>query len=266
MVPVALTIAGSDPSGGAGVQADLRTFAALGVYGLCAVSALIAENSREVRLVEPVGAAMVRAQIDAAVAERRPRALKTGVLGSAQAIEAVARAVRVLRLPAPVVDPVLFASGGAALLPGDAVALLARRLIPLAALVTPNADEARTLSAVEGSSLQAMRRAAREIVRMGARAVVVKGGHFAAGREVVDLFYDGSDFVEFRHARVPGHGAHGTGCAFSAAAAALLARGVELRPAVAQAGRFVQKWLARSFRPGNGRPLMGHLAPAGRVR
>src|SRR5216684_4396307 len=175
--PVALTIAGSDPSGGAGFQADLKTFAALKVYGFSVITAVIAQNSAKVVRVAPVDAAMVTAQLEALASERRPDALKTGALANAAVVLAVAEAIRALKMPAPVVDPVLIASSGARLLDADGEAAMRALIFPLARVVTPNIPEAEALSGVVIDGREAMRAAARALCRMGARAVVIKGGH-----------------------------------------------------------------------------------------
>src|SRR6266849_4154240 len=175
--PVALTIAGSDPSAGAGFQADLKTFAALKVYGFSVITAVIAQNSAKVVRVAPVDAAMVTAQLEALASERRPDALKTGALANAAVVLAVAEAIRALKMPAPVVDPVLIASSGARLLDADGEAAMRALIFPLARVVTPNIPEAEALSGVVIDGREAMRAAARALCRMGARAGVIKGGH-----------------------------------------------------------------------------------------
>ena len=177
---VALTIAGSDPGGGAGIQADLKTFAALGVYGYSAITSVIAQNSSTVNRVAPVDAAMVAAQIETLVAERRPDAIKTGALGNMKIVEAVADAISRLDLPAPVVDPVLISSAGARLLDPAGERALLKRLLPLARIVTPNLAEAQALSGVDGESPAAIRAMARALGKAGARAVLIKGGHIGA--------------------------------------------------------------------------------------
>ncbi len=311
--PVALTIAGSDPSGGAGFQADLKTFAALKVYGFSVITAVIAQNSAKVVRVAPVDAAMVTAQLEALASERRPDALKTGALANAAVVLAVAEAIRALKMPAPVVDPVLIASSGARLLDADGEAAMRALIFPLARVVTPNIPEAEALSGVVIDGREAMRAAARALCRMGARAVVIKGGHpytggsadgaparargagsaaagaggvaarsggsgaaaMAAasgapragrrshrggGATAMDLLYDGRNFVELAGERIPGGGAHGTGCAFSAAIAAYLARGAELEAAVRGAKRFVARALRHGFALGAGRTMLDHFA------
>ncbi len=258
--PVALTIAGSDPGGGAGVQGDLKTFAALGVYGYSALTSVIAQNSSAVMRAAPVAPAMVTAQIEAvAAAERRPDAVKIGALGNAAVVRAVARAILALKLPAPVLDPVLVSTSGTRLIDRKGQRLLVTDLIPLARIITPNLPEAEALTGTRINGPGAMREAAHELHRMGARAVVIKGGHREGGGPMVDLFYDGRSFIELRAARVAGGGAHGTGCAFSAAIAAMLARGVALEAAVRIAKRYVLGALRASFRLGVGRPLLDHF-------
>jgi hydroxymethylpyrimidine/phosphomethylpyrimidine kinase len=263
---VAMTIAGSDPGGGAGLQADLKTFAAHGVYGFSVITAVIAQNSAQVTRVEPVSAAMVAEQIATIAAERRPDALKTGALGNGEVVRAVAESIRELKLPAPVVDPVLIASSGARLLDDAGEDALRSLLIPLARVVTPNILEAEALTGVAIENTAAMRVAARALRRMGARAVVIKGGHPFSGQDadsstgpwrLIDLIFDGRTFTECATARVAGDGAHGTGCAFSASIAAGLARGEDLAEAVRHAQAFVKRALRARFMLGDhGRALL----------
>ncbi|HVA79434.1 MAG TPA: bifunctional hydroxymethylpyrimidine kinase/phosphomethylpyrimidine kinase [Candidatus Binataceae bacterium] len=262
--PIALTIAGSDPGGGAGIQADLKVFAALGVYGFSALTAVIAQNSSSVERVQAVAPAMVAAQIESVAAERMPHAVKTGALASAGVVRAVARAISDLRLPAPVVDPVIVSSAGVRLLDRAGERAMHRYLLPIARVITPNIAEAEALTRLQIDSDAAIRAAARAIIAMGARAVVITGGHWRKRGDAghaIDLFHDGHAFVELRAARVAGGGAHGTGCAFSAAIAASLARGMELEAAVRAAKRYVTAALRRRFRLGAGRALLGHLPP-----
>jgi hydroxymethylpyrimidine/phosphomethylpyrimidine kinase len=261
---VALTIAGSDPGGGAGIQADLKTFAALGVYGYSALTTVVAQNSSTVNRVAPVEAAMVAAQIETLVAERRPDAIKTGALGTAKIVEAVADAISRLDLPAPVVDPVLISSAGTRLLDPAGERAMLRRLLPLARIVTPNLAEAQALSGVDGASPAAIRAMARALGKAGARAVLIKGGHIDSSSEAhgqsTDLLYDGHEFIETRAPRIPGGGAHGLGCALSAAIAAYLAQGMDLVAAVRRAKRYVTTALGASFTLGAGRAVLDHFA------
>src|SRR5262245_36678326 len=190
--PVALTVAGTDPSGGAGIQSDLKTFAALGVYGFSAIAMVVAQNSSRVLSVASVEPEMVSAQIGALMLQLRPHAMKTGALGEPAIVVAVARAIEDFELPAPVVDPVMISSSGARLLSEHGEAAMRRRLLPLAAVVTPNLSEAQALSGMEIDSIGAMREAARAIHRLGPRAVVIKGGHLGAEQDAVDVLFDGS--------------------------------------------------------------------------
>jgi hydroxymethylpyrimidine/phosphomethylpyrimidine kinase len=266
-IPVAMTIAGSDPSGGAGLQADLKTFAALKVYGLSVVTAVIAQNSSRVAAVEPVTPGMVAAQLDTIVADRMPDALKIGALASATVSRVVAKKLNELRLPAPVLDPVLVASSGTRLLEASGESILRDDLIPQAALVTPNIPEAEVLSGTQIDGLTAMRHAARTLYKLGARAVLIKGGHWPVipgtntrPPRAVDLFFDGRRFVQFAAARIGGDGAHGTGCALSAAVAAWLARGADLPTAIGRAKRYITRLLRNPLTVGNGRQVLDHCA------
>jgi hydroxymethylpyrimidine/phosphomethylpyrimidine kinase len=259
-IPAALTIAGSDPSGGAGIQADLKTFAALRVYGFSAITSVIAQNSSRVDSVEPVSAAMVAAQIAAIAAQKRPGAVKTGALASAAIVQSVARTIRRLRLPAPVVDPVMISSSGKRLLEKAGEESIRSRLMPLARVITPNIPEAEALSGMRIDGIDSMRKAAIALREGGAHGVVIKGGHLEAGAPVIDLFYDGRRFVELESSRIEGgQDVHGTGCAFSAAIAAYLARGESLENSVRRAKAFITRALRRQLRIGKGRPMLDHL-------
>jgi hydroxymethylpyrimidine/phosphomethylpyrimidine kinase len=263
--PAALTIAGSDSGGGAGVPADLKTFAALEVYGFSVITSVIAQNSARVFRMAPMPPTLVAAQIEAVAAERRAGAVKTGALATAAIVGAVADSIIALRLPAPVVDPVMVASSGARLLDRAGQSALAERLIPLARVVTPNLLEAQTLSGIEIDGSTAAHEAARRIVALGARAVVIKGGHLAPGFDAIDLLYNGRSFISLSAPRLKLGDAHGTGCAFSAAIAAHLARGRDLENAVRGAKQFVTAALRASFRFGAGRPLLDHFAAGSRA-
>jgi hydroxymethylpyrimidine/phosphomethylpyrimidine kinase len=260
-IPLALTLAGSDPGGGAGIQSDLKTFAALGVYGYSVLTSVIAQASSRVTRVTPVDAAMVAAQIEVLVAEAMPLAVKTGALGSAGAVREVAAAIERLKLPRPVVDPVAIASSGARLIDKRGERAVREMLIPLARIVTPNVPEAEALSGVKIRNGDSLREAAVEILAMGTKAVVIKGGHFADRARSIDLYFDGRKFIEFRALRQKSD-AHGTGCAFSAAIAAHLARGAALEDSVSAAKDFVTRALAQSFKLGKGRALLDHFASA----
>ena len=249
-LPVALTIAGSDSGGGAGIQADLRTFAFLGVHGTSAITAITAQNTRDVTGILELPVELITQQIDAVVDDIGVQAAKTGMLASAEIIAAVADAIERHGIRNLVVDPVMVAKGGARLLRADAVAALRQRLLPLAAVVTPNLPEAAVLLGRPVESLEDRRRAARDLVAMGARAAVVKGGHTEG--DAVDVFFAGAEIAELRAPRVDTQNTHGSGCVFSAAIAAGLARGLETANAVREAKVFVTRAILSSLEIGHG--------------
>jgi len=262
-----MTIAGSDPSGGAGLQADLKTFAALKVYGLSVLTAVIAQNTARVLRLRAVAPEMVTAQLEAMVEERRPDALKIGALATGAVAQAVAKSIDALGLPAPVLDPVLVASSGRRLLDPTGEKVLRVQLIPRAAVVTPNIPEAEALCGIEIHGMSTMRLAARALHKLGPRAVLIKGGHWPAAAEAdghsakaIDLFFDGRRYVEFKATRISGAEAHGTGCGLSAAIAAWLARGADLETAIRHAKRFITRALQARMMLGNGRWVLDHFA------
>lgn len=248
--PRALTVAGSDSSAGAGVQADLQTFAALGVFGACAVTAVTAQDSRGVRSVRPVAATLVAEQVRCALDDGGVAAAKTGMLVRADVVRAVAERLAASRVRSLVVDPVMASTGGTPLLDRAGVRHLRDRLLPLARLVTPNRDEATMLSGVEVEDLTSAIEAGRRILRLGARAVLVKGGHLEG--EPVDVLITRGVERRFVGRRVP-WGAHGTGCVLSAAVTARLALGDDLETAVGRAKRFLERRLRRAVALGGGR-------------
>jgi hydroxymethylpyrimidine/phosphomethylpyrimidine kinase len=256
-VPVALTIAGSDSGGGAGIQADLKTFSALGVYGTSAVTAITAQNTQRVCEVFELPADVVVAQIDAIVEDFSITATKIGMLANAEIIEAVAEAVRRHDLLPLVVDPVMVAKSGDRLLREDAVEAIKTELLPLATVLTPNLPEAEVLLARELASWEDVREGARELVAMGAQAVVMKGGH----REgpALDLYFDGNEFHEFTAQRVDTRNTHGTGCTFASAIAAGLAKGSDVRGAVAFAKAYITKALQSAYDVGHGHGPVHHF-------
>jgi len=257
-LPSALTIAGSDSGAGAGIQADLKTFAARNVYGTSALTAVTAQDTRAVHAVRVLPAAFVRAQVDTVLDDLGANAVKTGMLGSAAVVAAVAEALVAHRVRRLVVDPVLHASAGRALLGPGGAALLLRRLVPLAEVVTPNLAEASLLVGFPVRDLGAMEEAARCLVRAGARAAVVTGGHLTG--DAVDVMLAEGRLVRLRAARVPGPTPHGTGCTFAAAIAAERAKDVPLVDAVRAAKRYVTTCIRRARPLGHGRPVLGHLA------
>jgi hydroxymethylpyrimidine/phosphomethylpyrimidine kinase len=254
-LPVALTIAGSDSGGGAGIQADLKTFAALGVHGTSALTCVTAQNPRGVTDLQPIRADLVRRQIEAVFAELKPDAVKTGMLFSMEIIRVVADFFAHGKRPPLVVDPVMVATSGAVLLKPSAIRVLQERLLPLAALVTPNLDEAGILVGRKLRSLNDLQDAAREIHARFGCAALVKGGHLRSVAGAVDVFFDGRALRLLRAQRVPGVATHGTGCTYSAAVTALLARGYQLSPAVALAKRYITRVIAQSQRAG-GHPVL----------
>lgn len=253
--PRALTIAGSDSGAGAGIQADLKTFAALGVYGTSAVTAITAQNSVGVRDVHPVPPDMIRAQIDAVVEDIGTDTVKIGMLANAGVIEAVADALRAHGLEKVVLDPVMVAASGDRLLDEDAVTVLRERLVPRALVVTPNLDEAALLSGMEVAGRDDMEKAARRMLEMGAHAVLVKGGHLGEGSEVMDLFVSEHDTITIMNRRLPLEG-HGTGCTLSSALAAFLARGMALEEALHEASAYLHEALRLGFHVGAGKPVV----------
>jgi hydroxymethylpyrimidine/phosphomethylpyrimidine kinase len=256
---VALTIAGSDSGGGAGIQADLKTFAALGVYGLSVITAVTAQNTIGVRAVQDIEPSMVGAQIDAVAEDFSIGALKTGMLSNAQIIAAVAARIRHHGLPNLVVDPVMLAKSGDRLLRDDAVQALRDLLIPLAEVVTPNLPEAEVIGGSSIRSLGDRVSAGREILGLGARAVVVKGGH-GGDDPVIDLLVTTGGVQQFQARRISTTSTHGTGCTFSAAIAAGLARGLGLADAVREAREYVSLALERAQHLGHGHGPLGHFA------
>jgi hydroxymethylpyrimidine/phosphomethylpyrimidine kinase len=244
MTAIALTIAGSDSGGGAGIQADLKTFAALGVYGACAITALTAQNTRSVEAIFEVPADFVTAQIDAVLADFAVGAVKVGMLLRPETVVAVARALGRHRVRNIVLDPVMIASSGASLLAPDAVMALREELIPRAYLVTPNLPEAAALcDASLARNEREMEVQAREILSLGARRVLIKGGH-REGDESVDLLIGEGDVVRLSAKRIATGNTHGTGCTLSSAVAAGLAKGLDIVRAVQQAKAYVTAAIA----------------------
>ncbi len=255
--PVALTIAGSDSGAGAGVQADLKTFAAFEVYGTSALTAVTAQNTMGVTGIHELPVAIIRGQIDAVASDIGVDAVKIGMLSSEEIITAVVQALEAHGFEKCVVDPVMVAKGGDRLLREDAVDALTRQLLPLALVVTPNAGEAEVLSGHRVESMRDAREAAKAIHALGPRNVVVKGGHF--GEDAVDLLFDGERFTEYPAARVPTTSTHGTGCTFSSAIASGLAKGSTVADAVAEAKAYVSQAIAHAFPIGAGHGPLNHF-------
>ena len=267
MIPVALTIAGSDSGGGAGIQADLKTFSANGVYGMSAVTSVTAQNTVGVQAVHNLPPEAVAAQIDSVLTDIGAQAIKTGMLANAEIIAAVAEALRGYPDLPLVVDPVMIAKSGDALLESDAVSTLIERLIPLATVITPNLDEARALTGIEASDVDGMRTIARRLFEMGPRHVVVKGGHLKGS--AIDVLYDGADFQCFEAERVDTTSTHGTGCTFASAITAGLAKGAGVADAVAAAKAYLTGALRHAAPMGRGHGPVHHFhnlyRPADRI-
>jgi hydroxymethylpyrimidine/phosphomethylpyrimidine kinase len=251
-VPVALTIAGSDSSAGAGIQADLKTFSALGVYGLTAVTCIVAEIPGKVSRIEPASARIVREQIEVLARSFPIAAIKTGLLCSGKIISAVAKAIRDIdkmfapRIPL-VIDPVFVATSGDPLLKRAAIETYEKELFPLANLITPNLDEAGRLLGTRIKDRQSMHRAGKELEKKFGTAILLKGGHLVDDY-AVDLLFSNGKVVEFSAPFVRGVATHGTGCTYSAAITAALAKGLSLEGAITQAKKFVTDSIARHFR------------------
>ncbi len=259
MIARALTIAGSDSGGGAGIQADLKTFTALRVYGLSVVTAITAQNTCQVAGVIELPADFVRLQLDVVMRDIGVDAAKTGMLSSPEIIEAVAEGVREHRIERIVVDPVMRAKSGDRLLRPEAEEALVRRLLPLAYVVTPNIPEAEALVGWPIRSREDMKRAARHIFDLGPRAVLVKGGHLDVGPEAVDILYDGRQFYEFAAERIGTRNTHGTGCTYSAAIAAYLARGDDMLEAIRKAKHYVTMAIRYGLSIGRGHGPLNHF-------
>jgi len=267
---IALAIAGSDSSGGAGIQADLKTFAAFGLYGASAITAITVQSTKGVEAVAPLSADLVTAQIEAVAGDLALHATKIGMLATAAIVEAVAAAIEELELPLVVLDPVLVSTSGERLLDADGVQTLCMELMPLARAVTPNIPEAEALSGRSIGSAQQAREAARRIHDMGAASVIVTGGHAMwdgdtgpraenSAPQIIDLLFDGHVFHEFRTARIDTRHTHGTGCTFASAVAAGLALGRELPDAVARAQQYVAGAIAHAPGIGHGRGPIDHF-------
>jgi len=257
-----LTIAGSDSGGGAGIQADLKTFGALGVYGMSVLTALTAQNTIGVQAVFELPPQFVAAQMDSVLSDIGADAVKTGMLANAAIIETVAEQLRRYNVPALVVDPVMVAKSGDPLLREDARAALIEHLLPLASVVTPNLHEAMALTGMTLSTLEDMRQAARRIHAMGPAWVVVKGGHLVGSEDAIDVLYDGREFHEYRAPRVNTPNTHGTGCTFASAIAAGLAKGLPVVEAVSQAKDYLTRVLRASaaLHLGHGHGPLHHFA------
>lgn len=253
----ALTIAGSDSGAGAGIQADLKTFAAHGVYGTSAITAITAQNTVGVTKVLALKPELVAAQIDAIIDDIGAHAVKTGMLANSAIINIVAEKIRQHRVKNLVVDPVMVATSGDLLIQKSAVAALRGKLFPLATVVTPNIPEAEVLTGMKLETDEDIKEAAKRIVKMGAKSVLIKGGHLKG--PATDHFFDGKAFIELHAPRIRTNNNHGTGCTLSAAIAANLAKGESLEAAVRNAKRYITEALRHSYRIGSGHSPVHHF-------
>ena len=256
MMPVALTIAGSDPSGGAGIQADLKTFHQFGVYGEAAITLLTVQNTVGVTAIEILAPDFVAAQIHAVVEDIPPHAVKTGALGNRAMVEAVAYELAAIRCPI-VVDPVMISKHGAPLMSDDARQAVLAILMPLATLITPNLHEAEAMTGLPVTNLDQMYEAARLLAGLGAQTVLIKGGHLAGA--AIDLLYDGKEFLQFESERLDTPHTHGTGCTYSAAITALLARGLTLTDALPRAKKYITEAIRTNPGLGQGHGPVNHF-------
>ncbi|WP_201715023.1 bifunctional hydroxymethylpyrimidine kinase/phosphomethylpyrimidine kinase [Rossellomorea arthrocnemi] len=262
MVQKALTIAGSDSGGGAGIQADLKTFQELNVYGMSAITAITAQNTKGVQGVFPMSAMEVYEQLTSIADDLTPEAIKTGMLVNAEIISTVAEFLTTSRWGKLVVDPVMIAKGGASLLEEKAVQTLIDCLIPLAYVITPNIPEAEALTDREIRNKDDCQKAAEDLLKMGAKHVVIKGGHESRSQSLyaTDLLYDGTRFHEFKSPRVSTPHTHGTGCTFSAVIAAELSKGHTVYDSVHTAKQFITAAITHSLGIGNGHGPTNHWA------
>ena len=258
---IALTIAGSDSGGGAGIQADLKTFHQFGVFGTSVITAVTAQNTVGVRAWEPVSVDLVTRQLEALAADVPPQGVKSGMLGAAAVVEAVAAVMTRQRFPNYVLDPVMVATSGDRLLERDAERLIVRHLLPLATLVTPNLDEATVLIGDAVRTADEMERAGHALLRLGAKAALVTGGHLT-GPEVVDVLVADGGARRYTHPRLETTSTHGTGCTLSAAVTAGLALGRPLERAVTDALDFVHRAIAAAPGLGAGHGPLNHFVPA----
>jgi hydroxymethylpyrimidine/phosphomethylpyrimidine kinase len=256
-IPKALTIAGSDSGGGAGIQADLKTFTAFRVFGMSVLTAITAQNSLGVQAVENLPPEFVASQLDSVLGDFGTDAAKSGMLSTAGIIHAVSTKLREHRVEKLVVDPVMIAKSGDPLLQPDARAALIAEILPLALVVTPNLHEASTLAGIPVADRESMEEAARRIHRLGPRHVLVKGGHLKS--EAVDVLWDGRAFAAFTAPRIETPHTHGTGCTYSAAIAAGLAKGLPLLDAIRGAKAYVTKAIREGFAPGRGVGTLRHF-------
>lgn len=258
-VPRALTIAGSDSGGGAGIQADLKTFTAFGVFGMSALTSITAQNTQSVLGINDLPAEFVELQIDAVLSDIGVDAVKTGMLSNEEIISAVAKKIEQYGVEKLVIDPVMRTKGGDTLLRKQAEKALIENLLPLALIVTPNIPEAEALSGMEISSVNDMKEASKRIKLLGPKYVLVKGGHLEGTAESTDILHDGDYFYSFSSPRIQTKNTHGTGCTYSSAICAGLAKGTYIIEAVEEAKKYVTEAIKRSFNVGKGHGPLNHF-------
>lgn len=241
-----LTIAGSDSGAGAGIQADLKTFAALEVYGTSAITAITAQNTTSIKSITTLPAKVIENQIDAIMEDIGADVWKTGMLANEEIIETIAKKAKQYKIKFLVVDPVMVSKNGNLLLGKNALKTLVKKLLPLSYILTPNLDEAEALIGKSIKTVKEMQKAATEIYKMGAKNVVLKGGHLPKTLDAIDILYNGREFKEFKSKRIKTKNDHGTGCTFSSAIAAFLAKGKSAEESVAQAKKYITTALSSS--------------------
>lgn len=256
----ALTIAGSDSGGGAGIQADLKTFQELGVFGMTAITAVTAQNTLGVQGVYPLSIEALKTQIDSVAEDLAPNAIKTGMLFNAEMIQLVAERIRHYNWENIIVDPVMVAKGGQSLLQEEAVEALITALLPLAKVITPNIPEAEVLTGMKIETFEQKKEAAKKLYDLGATFVMIKGGHDPNGEVVIDLLYDGQGFDTFEGVRKETKHTHGTGCTFAAAITAEISKGKSVRKAVSTAKAFIQAAIEDQLGIGGGHGPTNHWA------
>jgi hydroxymethylpyrimidine/phosphomethylpyrimidine kinase len=258
-VPCALSIAGSDSGGGAGIQADLKTFTALGVFGMSVVTSVTAQNPRSVLGIHDLPHEFVELQIDAVLGDLGADAVKLGMLSNEDIVFSVAKKLDDYGMDKIVVDPVMVSTSGVSLSDTGAVKALIRELLPITYIVMPNLPEAVVLTGEKVKSLDDMKEAARKIKSLGPKYVLVKGGHLDTSYEAVDVLYDGSEFTEYSVPRIGTGNTHGSGCTYSAAVCAYLAKGMSMHEALKEAKRYVTQAISKSFNLGHGRGVLNHF-------
>lgn len=258
-VPRALTIAGSDSGGGAGIQADLKTFTALGVYGMSAITSVTAQNTQGVQEIFNLPPELVEQQMDSVFSDIGVDAVKIGMLSTKEIILAVSKKITEFDLKNLVLDPVMIAKGGEDLLQKEAEQTLIDELLPNTYLLTPNNPEAGVLCGIEINSIDDMKEAAKSIKALGPQNVLIKGGHLDPSQNAVDILYDGKEFYEFKSERINTKNTHGTGCTYSAAICAGLAKGLSLVEAIAGAKEYINLAIKNSFEIGSGHGPLNHF-------